>query len=81
MSTNGPNSRGDSNHLRKTNHRGRSRNTGNGIDDDLSMTDIDNLDEQVDFQSTTASRAFHHYFFTNLRNIVVMTILVGGLLT
>lgn len=38
-------------------------------------------DEQIDFQSATASSLFHHHLFTNFGITAMTVILAGGLAT
>lgn len=38
-------------------------------------------DEQIDFQSATASHSFHRHLFTNFGITVITVILAGGLST
>lgn len=45
----------------------------------LKGDDID--DEQIDFQSATASSAFHRHLLTNFGITAITVILVGGLST
>lgn len=45
----------------------------------LKGDDID--DEQIDFQSATASSVFHHHLFTNFGITTITAILAGGLST
>lgn len=41
----------------------------------------DNDDEQIDFQSATASSVFHRHLFTNFGITAITAILVGSLST
>ncbi|XP_076238189.1 neurotrimin [Calliopsis andreniformis] len=52
-----------------------------GMKDEPMLKGVDNDDEQIDFQSATASSLFHRHLLANLGITVATAILVGGLST
>lgn len=49
--------------------------------DEPMLKGVDDDDEQIDFQSATASSLFHRHLFANLGITVATAILAGGLST
>ncbi|XP_053974465.1 lachesin-like isoform X3 [Hylaeus volcanicus] len=74
-----PNTGWDSKKARKIDHS-HERKTA-GMKDEPILNGIDYDDEQIDFQSATASSLFHRHLFANLGITAVTAILVGGLST
>lgn len=52
-----------------------------GMKDEPMLKGDDNSDEQIDFQSATASSVFHRHLFTNLGITAMTAILAGSLST
>ncbi|XP_043259046.1 lachesin-like [Colletes gigas] len=77
--TNRPSTRWVSNKARKIDHSYERKTAG--MKDEPMANGIDGDDEQIDFQSATASSFFHRHLFTNLGITAVTAILVGGLST
>ncbi|XP_060814585.1 lachesin-like isoform X3 [Bombus pascuorum] len=74
-----PNTRRDSKKSWKMDHS-HERNT-TGMKDEPMPKGVENDDEQVDFQSATASSHFHCHLFANLGIAAITAILAGGLST
>ncbi|XP_068976863.1 lachesin-like isoform X3 [Bombus flavifrons] len=74
-----PNTRRDSKKSWKMDHS-HERNT-TGMKDEPMPKGVENDDEQVDFQSATASSHFHCHLFANLGIAAITVILAGGLST
>lgn len=74
-----PNTRRDSKKSWKMDHS-HERNT-TGMKDEPMLKGVENDDEQVDFQSATASSYFHCHLFANLGIAAITVILAGGLST
>ncbi|XP_076395702.1 neurotrimin isoform X2 [Megachile rotundata] len=73
-----PNARRDSKKSWKMDHNHEKKTAG--MKDESMLKGVDNDDEQIDFQSATASTFLHRHLFANL-GIVVTAILAAGLST
>ncbi|KAG7211711.1 hypothetical protein KM043_010959 [Ampulex compressa] len=74
-----PGTRRDSKKTWKIDHSHEKKTTG--MKDEPMLKGGENGDEQLDFQSATASSTFHRYVFTNFGITALTAILVGGLST
>ncbi|XP_034192563.1 neurotrimin isoform X2 [Osmia lignaria lignaria] len=74
-----PNTRRDSKKSWKMDHSYEKKTAG--MKDESMLKGLDNDDEQIDFQSATASTFLHRHLFANLGITIATAILAGGLST